>query len=644
MFRFGTPFLLQKCCCYNIIIVYIFSEVRVTDTIDNQRLRRLKDKANKLPKTPGVYIMRNSQKEIIYIGKAKALKNRVTQYFGAQHNHLPKVRKMVENVADFDYILTDSEFEALVLECSLIKQNMPKYNILLKDDKGYSYIKITNGKYKNIKAVFQNQDDGCEYLGPYTGNYSVTKAVDEAKKIYKLPTCNKVFPRDIKKERPCLNAHLDLCCAVCSGKVSESEYNERVSSAIEFLKLGKEDTVKNLKAEMERAAEELNFEKAAKLRDTIRGIEKVKLKQKVVSSTYKEQDVFAVSVLENKACFAVLRFSDNQLTDSEHFFVDETESEEVMRAELILSYYTMNRTVPPRIETDGDVEGKEDIEKYLSEKRKSNVSIVVPQKGEQMKLVAMCKNNATQKLLEKHTSSEKTKGALEELSLMLGLKNIPEYIESYDISHTSGSDNVAGMIVFKDGKPLKKAYRRFSIKGFSGQDDYASMNEVLRRRFTEYKEHQGENDEYGFSKLPDLILLDGGKGQVNAVLPLLREFELDIPVFGMVKDNKHKTSAISTGGGRIEFNSKRKAFTLVTQIQDEVHRFAIEYHRKKHTKSALQNSLTKINGIGEKKAKNLIIKFKTIENIGKASEEELSFVQGITKDNAKEIYKTFHGE
>jgi excinuclease ABC subunit C len=256
----------------------------------------------------------------------------------------------------------------------------------------------------------------------------------------------------------------------------------------------------------------------------------------------------------------------------------------------------------------------------------------------------MCKNNATQKLLEKLSSSEKTKNALEELALMLGMKNIPEYIESYDISHTGGSDNVAGMVVFKEGKPYKKAYRRFAIKGFSGQDDYASMEEVLRRRFTEYYNHKDDNEEYGFGKLPDLILLDGGKGQVNAVLPLLEEFNLEIPLFGMVKDNKHRTSAISTSGGRIEFNSKRKAFSLVTQIQDEVHRFSVEYHRKKHTKSALENSLTQIKGIGEKKAKNLIVKFRTVDNIRKASVEELEDIQGISKADASEIYKTFHGE
>ena len=330
--------------------------------MQDQRLKRLKDKANKLPLSPGVYIMRDSHKEIIYIGKAKALKNRVTQYFGSQEKHLPKVRKMVENVQDFDYILTDSEFEALVLECSLIKQNMPKYNILLKDDKGYSYIKITKRPWRNIKAVFQKADDGAEYLGPYTAGYSVKNAVDEAKKIYKLPTCNKVFPRDIKKERPCLNSHLDLCCAVCAGKITESEYDERVTEAIEFLKLGTQDTVRKLKQEMEKASEELNFEKAAKLRDTIRGIEKVKSKQKVVSSTYKEQDVFAISIVENKVCIAVLRFSDNQLCDTEHFIFEENGTLESMRAEFLTSYYSLNRTIPPRIEIDGEVEGIEDIE------------------------------------------------------------------------------------------------------------------------------------------------------------------------------------------------------------------------------------------------------------------------------------------
>lgn len=608
------------------------------------RLRRLKDKANKLPLTPGVYIMKNKDGKIIYIGKAKALKNRVSQYFGSQEKHLPKVRKMVENVEDFDYILTDSEFEALVLECSLIKQNMPKYNILLKDDKGFSYIKVTNGDWQNIYAVLQKDDPDAEYIGPYTAGFSVTKAVEEAKKIFKLPTCSRVFPRDIGKGRPCLNFHLGLCCAPCSGKLRNSEYKKNLNDALDFLKNGSQETVRRLTAQMEEAAEELDFERAAKLRDTIRSIEKVSSSQKVVSSTYKVQDVFALCVMEGKACFAVLRFENNRLSDSEHFFTEEGESVPDMRAEFITAYYSMNRKIPPRIETDGEVSGKEDIEKWLSEKRGSGVSIVIPQKGEQARLVEMCRSNAMQKISEKYMGREKDKEGLEELSLMLGLSEIPEYIEAYDISHTGGSDNVAGMVVFKDGKPLKSAYRRFAIKGFSGQDDYGSMAEVLERRFQEYYKYKENGAGVGFARLPDLILLDGGKGQVNAVLPVLKEYNIDAPVFGMVKNSKHRTSAISTGGGRIDFNARKKAFVLVTNIQDEVHRYAVAYHRKKHTKSALTASLTEIKGIGEKKAKNLIIKFKTLDNIRNADIAALTEVPGITEANAVEIIKALKGE
>ena len=610
----------------------------------DERLRRLKDKANKLPLTPGVYIMKDKNKNIIYIGKAKALKNRVSQYFGAQEKHLNKVRKMVENVEDFDYILTDSEFEALVLECSLIKQNMPKYNILLKDDKGFSYIKITKGNWRNIYAVLQKDDSNSDYLGPYTAGFSVTKAVEEAKKVFKLPTCNKVFPRDIGKDRPCLNYHLGLCCAPCSGKLPLSEYEKNVENALDFLQNGSKKTIKNLTKQMEEAAEKLDFEQAAKIRDTIRSIEKVGSNQKVVSSTYKVQDVFALSVMDGKACWAVLRFEDNRLVDSEHFFTDEGESIAEMRAELITSYYSLNRKIPPRIELDGEIADSENIAKWLSEKRGTNVSLVIPQKGEQAKLVDMCKANAMQKLTEKYRCNDRSREALEELAMMLGLKATPEYIEAYDISHTGGSDNVAGMVVFKDGKPLKSGYKRFAIRGFSGQDDYRSMEEVLSRRFDEYYKNKEQGVTVGFGRLPDLILLDGGKGQVNAVLPLLSQYGIDVPVFGMVKNSKHRTSAISTAGGRIDFNSRKKAFNLVTNIQDEVHRYSVAYHRKKHTKSALSAALTDIKGIGEKKAKNLMIKFKNLEAIGKADKEALMSVPGITEANAIEIIKAFKGE
>ena len=607
------------------------------------RLRRLKDKANKLPLTPGVYIMKDKEGKIIYIGKAKALKNRVSQYFGSQENHLTKVRRMVENVQDFDYILTDSEFEALVLECSLIKQNMPKYNILLKDSKGFSYIKITKG-WRNIYAVLQKDDEAAEYLGPYTAGFSVTKAVEQAKKIYKLPTCNKVFPRDIGKERPCLNYHLGICCAPCSGKISLGEYLKHVDGALDFIKFGSNKTIKKLTAEMEDAAENLEFEKAAKIRDTIKSIEKVGNSQKVVFSTYKEQDVFALSAMDGKACFAVLRFENNALTDSEHFFTDESDDLSTMRAQLITSYYSMNRSIPPRIEIDGEVEGKENIKKWLSEKRGTNVTVVIPQKGTQARLVDMCKQNAMQKLSEKYRVNDRSREALEELAMVLGLSKTPEYIEAYDISHTGGSDNVAGMVVFKDGKPLKSAYKRFAIKGFTGQDDYGSMAEVLSRRFEEYYKAQSEGLNVGFARLPDLILLDGGKGQVNAVLPVMAQYGIDVPVFGMVKNSKHRTSAISTGNGRIDFNARKKAFTLVTNIQDEVHRYAVAYHHKKHKKSAINSTLTSIKGIGDKKAKSLMLKFKSLEAIGKADKETLMSVPGISEANAVEIIKAFKGE
>ncbi len=575
------------------------------------RLRRLKDKANKLPLTPGVYIMKNKDGKIIYIGKAKALKNRVSQYFGSQEKHYVKVRKMVENVEDFDYILTDSEFEALVLECSLIKQNMPKYNILLKDDKGFSYIKITKG-WRNIYPVLQKDDDNADYLGPYTAGFSVTKAVEQAKKIYKLPTCTRVFPRDIGKDRPCLNYHLGLCCAPCSGKLSLGDYLKNVDGALDFLKYGGNETVKKLTDEIEEASENLQFEKAAKLRDIIRSIEKVSSSQKVVSSTYKEQDVFAIAVIDGKACLSVLRFADNALFDSEYFLFDEAESEEEMRSQLLASYYSMNRKIPPRIELDGEVGDKTALIQFLTDKRGAGVNIIIPQKGTEARLVEMCKANAMQKLSEKYLGKDKSREALEELTLMLGLSEIPEFIEAYDISHTGGSDNVAGMVVFKNGKPYKSDYRRFSIKGFSGQDDYRSMAEVLDRRFNEYKKAVEKGETTGFGRLPNLILLDGGKGQVNAVEPVLRLHNITVPLFGMVKDNKHRTAAISTGGGRIDFNSRKKAFTLVTNIQDEVHRYAVNYHRKKHTKKAMSTTLTENKGIGPQKAKMLIMKFGTM--------------------------------
>lgn len=602
----------------------------------NPKMKILRKKAMSLPLLPGVYIMKNADGEIIYIGKAKALKNRVSQYFGSQNRHPVKVRKMVENVDRFDYIVTGSEFEALVLECSLIKQHSPKYNILLKDDKGYSYIRISEGEYRKISAVFNKKDDGSEYIGPYLSSYSVRQSVDAANKIFKLPQCNKVFPRDFSKSRPCLNYYISQCCGLCTGKIKKSDYDEAVDGAIAFLKGDSRDIIADLRAKMEKAAEELDFEQAAKLRDRINSIERIKEKQKVVYKSVEEQDVFATADIDGSVCLAVLRFSNGRLFDSEHFFFDDPGDKKSMRSDFITSYYSMRDNIPKRVTVDGEVADRELLEQWLSEKKGKKVTVFVPARGEQLEIVNMCRKNAEEKLAIKKGRTGREIAVLDELKDLLGLKKTPEYIESYDISHTAGQDSVAGMIVFKGGKPYRKAYKRFSIKSFDGNDDYRAMNEVLTRRFSEYEKSKDSTE--GFGKLPDLILLDGGVGQVHAVEPVLREFGLKIPLFGMVKDNRHRTRAISGDGGEIAINSKRQVFTLVSEIQNEVHRFSVAYHHQKHAKRGLSLSLTEIEGVGEKRASALLKYFKTMTAIKNAEVDELSKAPGITSAVAQNIY------
>lgn len=602
----------------------------------NPKMKILRKKAMSLPLLPGVYIMKNADGEIIYIGKAKALKNRVSQYFGSQNRHPVKVRKMVENVDRFDYIVTGSEFEALVLECSLIKQHSPKYNILLKDDKGYSYIRISEGEYRKISAVFNKKDDGSEYIGPYLSSYSVRQSVDAANKIFKLPQCNKVFPRDFGKSRPCLNYYISQCCGLCTGKIKKSDYDEAVDGAVAFLKGDSRDIIADLRVKMEKAAEELDFEQAAKLRDRINSIERIKEKQKVVYKSVEEQDVFATADIDGSVCLAVLRFSNGRLFDSEHFFFDDPGDKEGMRSDFITSYYSMRDNIPKRVTVDGEVADRELLEQWLSEKKGKKVTVFVPARGEQLEIVNMCRKNAEEKLAIKKGRTGREIAVLDELKDLLGLKKTPEYIESYDISHTAGQDSVAGMIVFKGGKPYRKAYKRFSIKSFDGNDDYRAMNEVLTRRFSEYEKSKDSTE--GFGKLPDLILLDGGVGQVHAVEPVLREFGLKIPLFGMVKDNRHRTRAISGDGGEIAINSKRQVFTLVSEIQNEVHRFSVAYHHQKHAKRGLSLSLTEIEGVGEKRASALLKYFKTITAIKNAEVDELSKAPGITSAVAQNIY------
>ena len=599
----------------------------------------LRKKAMALPLLPGVYIMHSADGEIIYIGKAKALRNRVSQYFGSQNNHAEKVRRMVDNVDHFEYIITDSEFEALILECSLIKQHTPKYNILLKDDKGYSYIKVSGDKWRKISYVLQKNDDGAEYIGPYKSSYYVKSAVEEANKIFMLPTCNRKFPQDFGKGRPCLNYHIKLCTAPCTGKVKFADYNESVEQALAFLRGGSSNSVKDLTKKMEEAAENLEFERAARIRDKISAIKKMGDKQKVVANKVLDEDVIASFSDGHKTCFQVFRFEGGRLFDRESFVFDSGDSEGETE-EFILRYYTIRGDVPKNIAIDKEFDGLTAMQDWLSEKRGSKVYITVPQRGEQAQLMAMCRSNAAEELAQRKGATVKEYSVLEELKELLGLEKIPSYIESYDISNLAGTENVAGMIVYKDGKPYKCAYKKFKIKGFDGQDDYASMAEVIGRRFNEYLKAEKADD--GFGKLPDLILLDGGKGQVAVAKQVLREMNIDVPLFGLVKDDKHRTRAVTGDGGEISVNSRRALFTFLSKMQDEVHRFAIGYHHERRSKNTFKSSLTEIEGIGEKRARAMLKYFRTIDNISKADLEELEGCPQMTKNAAVAVYRYFH--
>lgn len=601
--------------------------------------KELRKKAMALPLQPGVYIMKNKDKKIIYIGKAKKLKNRVSSYFGSHSNHSLKVIRMVENVDDFDYILVDTEFEALVLECSLIKQHMPKYNILLKDDKGYNYIKITKGDFPRISECKRIDDDGAEYIGPYISGFSVKQAVEETLKIFKLPRCNKKFPQEYGKSRPCLNGFMGLCCSPCAGRITQQDYVKTVEDALAFLKGGSKASVRDMTQKMNSLSEELKFEEAAKLRDRIRAIKNLEERQKVVSINVPEEDVFALVNGKKKACFEVLRFKNGRLSDTEFWLIDSQDDLKNARLELIERYYSMRADIPSRIAVDGEIEDEELLREFLEKQRGKKVEFIHPQKGEHLSILNMCIKNANEHLAQNEGRLGREFAALEELAALLGLPKPPEYIESYDISHTFGADNVAGMVVFHNGRPMKSAYKRFSVKGFDRQNDVGSMNEVLTRRFNHYY-----NDEEGstFKILPDLILLDGGQPQVNAVLPVIQKMKLSVPVFGMVKDSKHRTRAIAYGGGEIEINSHRAAFTLVSNIQEEVHRFAISYHHKKHAKSTFSSGLMQIDGIGEKKAKALLKHFKTISSIKEQTPERLAQCPSVSKKDAEKIYEFYH--
>lgn len=604
----------------------------------NPKLEELSKKARELTMSPGVYLMKNSSGEIIYIGKAKALKNRVSQYFQPNNpSHNEKVKKMVSQVDNFDYIVVDSEFEALVLECSLIKQNMPKYNILLKDDKGYHYIKITKEDYPRISAQKQLEDDkNADYLGPFASSFSVNQTVDEVNRIFMLPTCSKKFPQDIKKSRPCLNFHIKQCMGVCRGRTSKAEYNDSVNQAIAYIKKGEGNLSQRLTDMMNEAAEALDFERAAKLRDRIAAIKRITDRQKVVMVSAQSQDVIALAFIEPTAVASILKFRNSRLVDKEDYVLSDTYDLSQARQEFLNQYYLSADDVPKKIIVDATFEEQTLLEDFLTERQKSRVYISVPQKGESKQILDMAYKNASERLSKFLSRTAKEVSALEELTTILGLSKAPEYIEAYDISNLGESDIVAGMVVFQNGRPLKKAYKKFKIKEVIGQDDYSSMSEVIRRRFNHYFEEKETGE--GFGRLPDLILLDGGKGHVSTILPIIRGMGLDIPVFGMVKDSKHRTRAIAADGAEISISTFKSAFAFVTNIQDEVHRFSINYQKTAHKKTTLSLTITRVEGIGDKKATTLLKAYKTKEALKNATPEELAKTAKVNIKVATELY------
>lgn len=601
----------------------------------NPRLPYLREKTSKLTASPGVYIMKNREGEIIYIGKAKNLKKRVTSYFRENPDHLPKVAAMVSKVYDYDFIVTDSEFEALVLECSLIKQHKPKYNILLKDDKGYSYIRISAEDFPRITTENNNTEKG-KYLGPYTSSFITKEAVNETNRVFRLPTCKKKFPQEFRKERPCLNYHIKTCMGLCRGNISSEDYRRTIDEAVEFIRTGSAASVERMEAEMNRAAEELEFEKAAMLRDRITAVKKASEKQKMVGSGVESADVIGIAEYNGGVYVSVLMYRENRLYDKAVFDLEKSDSAEDILSTFMVQFYHGRNDIPRIIALDHIPDEEELIIRLLEKQTEKAVKIQYPQKGRLAELLKLAKSNSAEYAALKSNRTGKEVIALEQLAKCLGLAEPPKIIEAYDISNLSSESMVAGMVVFADGRPQKKAYKRFSVKEQQLQNDYGSMREVLKRRLLHIVNQEG--DEY-FTRTPDLILLDGGTGHVHAVEPLLKELGLDIPLFGMVKDDKHRTRAIATGGREIQINNLQSAFNLITKIQDEVHRFSVSFMHTKHKKKTYSSELLTVKGIGEKKTAKILMKYKTRENLKKATPEELSVTAGISLETAVELWE-----
>ena len=614
----------------------------------------IEEELKKLPAKPGVYLMHNQEGEIIYVGKAISLKNRVRQYFQSSRDKTPKIQKMVSQIAYFEYIITDSELEALVLECNLIKEHRPKYNTMLKDDKSYPYIKVTvQEPYPRILFARQIKRDKAKYFGPYTSAMAVKDTIELIRKLYKLRSCNRSLPKE-NGERPCLYYHIKQCDAPCQNYISQEEYRKQVDGALHFLNGNHQEVIDKLQVSMMEASEKMEFERAGEIRDLIKSIQAIAQKQKVNSNEREDRDVVAIAKALDEAVVSVFFIRDGKLLGRENFHMtgvlDTTKSE--MMGSFVKQFYAGTPYIPKELVLQDAIEEEEVIREWLSKKREQKVSILVPQKGSKKRLVDLAYENASmvlQKDGEKLKREQmRTIGAVKQLEEMLGLQGIHR-MESFDISNINGFETVASMVVYEDGKPKRSDYRKFKIKTVKGPDDYKSMEEVLRRRFLhglkEQKEleQRGMDAEYGsFNRFPDLICMDGGKGQVNIARKVLEELKLHIPICGLVKDDNHRTRGLYYQNEEILFPKNSEAFHLITRIQDETHRFAIEYHKQLRSKQQVKSILDDIKGVGPVRRKALMRYFKDIALIKEAEVEELMAVEGITENIANEIYQFFH--
>lgn len=598
----------------------------------------LKEKALSLPYEPGVYIMRDKMNQVIYVGKAKQLHNRVSQYFQDMGAHSPKTRVMVSKIHHFDVIIAASEFEALVLECSLIKQHMPKYNILLKDDKGYPYIRLDiKADYPRMAMVNKVVSDGAMYFGPYGSRGITQNIIDTITTALKLPDCNKKFPRDIGKDRPCLHYHMNQCSGWCQKTMSQSAYRERIEQVRQLLAGNYKKVAQELRTQMLDAAEKMEFEFAASLRDRLNAVESLGKKQLVTAGTMADTDVIGYGQSGLKACFAVLHYSGGMLLDKEYEVFQAPEDPEIALSSLIKQYYLSRGAAPkvvllPFMPEDADL-----FSQLLEQKYSKTVKLKVPQRGDNAQLVAMAVKNAVEEAERITSREEKLTASVQILGKMLSMEP-PRRIESFDISNISGTDIVASMVVYEDGKPKKSDYKRFKIEGLVDQDDYASMVQVVRRRFVHYL-----NGDSGFDQLPDLLLIDGGITHAKTALDVLESLNVDVPVFGMVKDNRHRTRALVTPQGlEIGIDGQQTVFSLIGNIQEETHRFAITYHRQLRSKRLKYSELDEIPGIGPKRKEMLLKTFKTLQAMRMATLPELE--RYLPKDAASAVFQHFHLE